>query len=173
MPELRGRNIVFNTYPIDISTIPYRDKTREKQRLARLEQKVEGEGGKSGSSNGLMMNHKKSGGHKGQTVAWSQKKERLERKIKRRETKERKRLYLATLKQQQQQQNSSNDNSSNSNNNSYNSNDQVVLTSRLSGNKKRIVDMDEWEELAKEEREYKKRRKGKSGLSMDDEELSE
>ena len=80
MPELRGLDIKdFITTDVDIEMIPYKDKTREKERQKRL---LEGE-----VDNGATPAKKKTRFSK-QSDAWSKKKERRRKKEKRKARRE-------------------------------------------------------------------------------------
>ncbi|KND03357.1 uncharacterized protein SPPG_02400 [Spizellomyces punctatus DAOM BR117] len=92
MPELKSLKIDFQPTVINIDSIKYKDKAREKQRQAKIAKEkalAEGEAAKK---------DKKRKQKPKETVAWSQHKELKERRLERREKKEKKRVAIAKAK---------------------------------------------------------------------------
>lgn len=141
MPELKAlkEKLVLPAPPVaNVDTIPYLDKSREKQRLANL-----------AAHGGIAPSKKKP--HQRQTEAWSQQKEAKQRKLDRREKKDRRRDAIEQAKAAG-----------------------TFVGKRKKEDEEKDGDAEkEWDELAAEERKAKKRRKmgakGKKEFSSDSE----
>lgn len=92
MPELRGRDIIYDNEVVDMKTFAYADKIREKARQERLKKDSLSENQSSGAVKYVQKNKSKS------VPAWSNKVDAHERKNARREKKKRKRNAMAQLK---------------------------------------------------------------------------
>lgn len=88
MPELKGKQISFTGVKVNTNDIKYKDKIKEKQRVAKLERE-KAQGKKEDAAKRK---------RKTETVAWSQHKEAKERRDERREKREKKRLAIAKAK---------------------------------------------------------------------------
>ena len=88
MPEIKNKNIEFQGRDIKLSSIAFKDKIREKQRLIKLE--------KIAQMKLLNLNTKK---HKKETIAWSDQKDTKQKKLDRKEKKVRKKEAILKAKE--------------------------------------------------------------------------
>jgi ATP-dependent RNA helicase DDX55/SPB4 len=145
MPELKDKDISeFTPFAVDIDTIPYADKTREKARQKRI---------KAEKLVGPKEIEKKGGAAKKMT-AWSNAKAAREKKRERKEKKERKRAYLDRQKMEAFQQSIG-----------------MTVGTTADNNNSDDDDDDDWAELQREERQAKKMRRGKMSKSDFDREF--
>ncbi|KAJ1913887.1 ATP-dependent rRNA helicase spb4 [Mycoemilia scoparia] len=99
MPELAGKDVSkFKTFSIDVNSIPYRDKLREKQRQIKLE-KLALEKSQINENSKTTNKRKAAAAAAAATAAWSQHNEAKERKRERKEKKLRKLQYLKEKEQ--------------------------------------------------------------------------
>ncbi|KAI8808862.1 P-loop containing nucleoside triphosphate hydrolase protein [Cladochytrium replicatum] len=97
MPELKNKKIEFTPPAVDIPSIKYKDKAREKQRLAKLAKEIDIKKANEDSSTTDQQPQKKLKTAKG-SQSWSDQKERKERRDERREKKVKKREAIAKAK---------------------------------------------------------------------------
>ncbi|KAJ3022257.1 ATP-dependent RNA helicase ddx55 [Thoreauomyces humboldtii] len=94
MPELKTRKFDFDAVPnVDVDAIKYKDKAREKQRVAKVEKEA------AARARGIVpVGKKEKRNMKDKDTAWSDHKELKERRLERREKREKKRTAIAKAK---------------------------------------------------------------------------
>ncbi|KAI8921288.1 P-loop containing nucleoside triphosphate hydrolase protein [Powellomyces hirtus] len=93
MPELKTRKVEFTPTDVDVNAIKYKDKAREKQRVAKAEKEA------AARAKGIIPSaNKKKPNMKDKDTSWSQHKELKERRLERREKRDKKRTAIAKAK---------------------------------------------------------------------------